>query len=563
MSERSKTRTLATSPLFRDNSESLTSSDGILLSYKRAKAIASAYDLSAEDVLTLSPKYWKFHTDPALVMDGATGTLLTIHFNLCIGTLAMHYRKRSDLKPILQQLLSFEVSGQYCLTEVGHGLDAFHLETTATMQSNGNFILHTPSSNAAKFMPPTVPCGIPCVAIVFARLIVDSADRGIKPFVVPIHDGEHMYSGVQCRAMTQRGGSNPVDHAMTSFNHVRLPNTALLGSTEAAKDPRSAFFLNISRVITGTLCMGAFGVSAMGVASCIGARYSLRRRIMDPSTGSPRPIISFSTQFIPVLSAIARSLVFNEFCDYARALFVSETNPVVRHCVAAIFKATVVKHAKDITLTLGDQCGAQGLFSVNQLSSLHANLRGAAIAEGDLLAISIRFGMEILLGRVSIPPSKDSSSLLARHETALISELRALVSNPLGHRSATIQTIVLPRLPTLIETIGHRMAFEAATQSNVDGEVMAMFIASVIKSDVSWYIANGYLSRADHGKMEAQAAVALLPRLEELLAWLDNDDYVTAPMTSDEMWDSYVQTLKMYCGQQPVQENDIFERARL
>lgn len=284
---------------------------------------------------------------------------------------------------------------------------------------------------------------------------------------------------------------------------------------------------------------------------------------MDPSTGSPRPIISFSTQFIPVLSAIARSLVFNEFCDYARALFVSETNPVVRHCVAAIFKATVVKHAKDITLTLGDQCGAQGLFSVNQLSSLHANLRGAAIAEGDLLAISIRFGMEILLGRVSIPPSKDSSSLLARHETALISELRALVSNPLGHRSATIQTIVLPRLPTLIETIGHRMAFEAATQSNVDGEVMAMFIASVIKSDVSWYIANGYLSRADHGKMEAQAAVALLPRLEELLAWLDNDDYVTAPMTSDEMWDSYVQTLKMYCGQQPVQENDIFERARL
>ncbi len=128
MSERSKTRVLATSPLFRVNSESLVLSDRISLSYKRAKAIAAAYgtvlnlitfhsllilclvDLSAEDVLTLSPKYWKFHTDPALCMDGGAATLLTIHFNLCIGTLAMHYRKRPDLKPILQQLLSFEVS---------------------------------------------------------------------------------------------------------------------------------------------------------------------------------------------------------------------------------------------------------------------------------------------------------------------------------------------------------------------------------------------------------------------------------------------------------------------
>ncbi|KAK0459242.1 uncharacterized protein EV420DRAFT_1269317 [Desarmillaria tabescens] len=199
MSERSKTHALATNPLFGGNSESLALSDKILLSYKRAMAIASAYDLSVEDVLTLSPKYWKFHTDPALVMDGAAGTLLTIHFNLCIGTLAMHSGKRHDLKPILQQLLSFKVSGQYCLTEVGHGLDVFHLETTVTMLSNGDFVLHTPSNKAAKFMPPTVPCGIPCIAIVFARLVVGNADRGIKPFLVPIHDGEHMHAGVQCR----------------------------------------------------------------------------------------------------------------------------------------------------------------------------------------------------------------------------------------------------------------------------------------------------------------------------------------------------------------------------
>jgi hypothetical protein len=41
-------------------------------------------------------------------------------------------------------------SGQYCLTEVGHGLDIIHLETTATLLRDGFFDLHTPAPSAAK-----------------------------------------------------------------------------------------------------------------------------------------------------------------------------------------------------------------------------------------------------------------------------------------------------------------------------------------------------------------------------------------------------------------------------
>ena len=42
-------------------------------------------------------------------------------------------------------------SGQFCLTEVGHGLNALHLETTATLE-NEEFVLNTPSEAAAKFV---------------------------------------------------------------------------------------------------------------------------------------------------------------------------------------------------------------------------------------------------------------------------------------------------------------------------------------------------------------------------------------------------------------------------
>jgi hypothetical protein len=42
---------------------------------------------------------------------------------------------------------------QFLLTEVGHGLDARNLETTATLKSDGGFELHTPRSRAAKYDP--------------------------------------------------------------------------------------------------------------------------------------------------------------------------------------------------------------------------------------------------------------------------------------------------------------------------------------------------------------------------------------------------------------------------
>lgn len=102
------------------------------------------------------------------------------------------------------------------LTELGHGLDARNLETTATLLPDGGFELHTLSPAAAKYetkepilctfilmfrnsrcMPPnTVRSGLPVIAVVIARLIVDGEDRGVRPFLVPMSDGSKMCTGV-------------------------------------------------------------------------------------------------------------------------------------------------------------------------------------------------------------------------------------------------------------------------------------------------------------------------------------------------------------------------------
>ena len=48
-------------------------------------------------------------------------------------------------------------------------------------------------------MPPTIPTGSPTIAVVFARLLVQGEDYGVRPFVVPLNDGEQMCAGVTAR----------------------------------------------------------------------------------------------------------------------------------------------------------------------------------------------------------------------------------------------------------------------------------------------------------------------------------------------------------------------------
>ncbi|KAJ7634349.1 acyl-CoA dehydrogenase/oxidase [Roridomyces roridus] len=328
---------LASTPLFHRNSSLLSRRDRVALSYDRAKAIGALHSLTADDILTVSPKYWEHLRDPIHVMDGAAATLLTIHLNLCIGTIAMFPEGKEDL---LERLLAFELSGQYCLTEVGHGLDAYHLETTATLLPTGELEINTPNEAADKYMPPTTPAGLPGIAVVFARLLVDGQDRGIKPvLLVPLHNGHKMHPGITSKLLSPRGGSGPVDHALTYFRHVRVPGSSLLGSLEKGADLKGAFTHNIFRVVVGTLGMGIVALSGMRMASYIATKYSMRRIVVDSFTGKPKPIMAFSTQKIPVLTAISQTLVMDAFCTKLHHLGLTQEmqRKMERDAIAALY----------------------------------------------------------------------------------------------------------------------------------------------------------------------------------------------------------------------------------
>ncbi|KAL4869016.1 hypothetical protein BDV12DRAFT_168474 [Aspergillus spectabilis] len=547
----SPTVALAQSPLFKPPPCSLTLEESTRLTYNRARKICEVYKLTVEDILYLSPLFWKLHTDLIGVVDGGAITLVGIQYNLFIGTIAPFMSTRPELQALLRRALQFEISGQFLLTEVGHGLDARNLETTATLLPNGEFELHSPSLAAAKCMPPTTTRGgLPVVAVVIARLVVDGEDRGVRPFLVPLGDGQEMCKGVIAKALPPRTGSHPVDHALTMFDRVILPGSALLGSLERPANERDQFLATIHRVGAGTLFLSSLAIPALKLAVYNASQFSFRRTILTPD-GNPMAVMNFRTQHLPILHAIAQYHALQAFLVEAGTIFRSrKIDPRVRHAVATVFKAVALQHFHKTVRAMNEGCGWHGFYEHNQILQTELEFRAVGTAEGDIRVLAIRLASELLIGRYTLPPPRFPNSALAQHEISLFAEAEEhLLSSGGIHRSEEYNRNILPLSLPLIQAIGHRMASEAAATAQIDQKLIALYESGVILEDSAWYAEQGGISRRAQREMEAQAADSLLPELERLVGETGAQGFSTAPMASGELWDGFVGGLEEFSGE--------------
>ena len=147
-----------------------------------------------------------------------------------------------------------------------------------------------------------------------------------------------------------------------------------------------------------------------------------------------------------------------------------------------------------------------------------------------------------------MPPPNDSTSPIARHEASLFSEARDLLQQGAKgiHRSERFNRDILPLALPLVEAIGHRMAYEAAIDANVDPSLLNLYESVVLKEDSAWYVEQGGLSREIQREMEAQAVDVLLPRMNDLLRASGVQPYSNAPMTSKMLWNDFVSGLEVF-----------------
>ncbi|KAL2784264.1 acyl-CoA dehydrogenase/oxidase C-terminal [Aspergillus keveii] len=309
------------------------------------------------------------------------------------------------------------------LTELGHGLDARNLQTTATMLPDGGFDLHTPTPDAAKCMPVSTPIGgLEKIAIVFARLHISGQDHGVRGFIVRLNDGERMMHGITAKLLPYRAGSNYLDHAITTFDHVRLASTALLGKVPSGppSNHRDDFANLIWRVPIGTLSLSLSSLPSLKASAWIAGQYAMKRRVGTQSA----PIIHFRTQQIPIFHTIAQAYVMEGYARWSIARFMDPAvDNRLRHAYAMLFKTVAMEHSLTSARILSQEIGWRGLFEDNQLIRFELECRGNKIAEGDITVLCIRLTSDILHGKVTIPPPRNPATLLAKHEAALLSEI--------------------------------------------------------------------------------------------------------------------------------------------
>ncbi|KAK0435872.1 hypothetical protein EV421DRAFT_1982750 [Armillaria borealis] len=266
-------------------------------------------------------------------------TILAAHVGLTIGTLSCHLNTHPDLRPLVSELLRFEKVGIFLLTERGHGLDAFNIEMTATHMPGGSYILNTPCEEATKFMPASMSAlGIPKVALVMARLVDKGKDLGCRYFI--------------STCLPHRSGTGPLDFSITLFDHHII----------APKRPLEAWWDENWRIQLGSLLIVSPLIYAVKMSAYIVSCYSRHRCIMDRKSSSMIPIISFRTQQWPIAHAVTVGYVLDHW--YASVIRESQDSALdgrLRHAMAVIIKATVVRHFQHCIAEISECCRAQGV----------------------------------------------------------------------------------------------------------------------------------------------------------------------------------------------------------
>ena len=178
-----------------------------------------------------------------------------------------------------------KILGCYAQTELGHGSNVAKLETTATLDfKTDEFIIHSPTPTSTKMWPGDIG-RFSSHAIVFARLIIESNDYGVQPFIVQLRDLQNFkhISGVETGDLGPKFGYNIKDNGWATFDSVRIPRTQMLmGMTNVEKDGEFSV-VGDPRVLYSTMMLIRNRIvrlmhTGMFQALAIAFRYAVVRR---------------------------------------------------------------------------------------------------------------------------------------------------------------------------------------------------------------------------------------------------------------------------------------------
>ncbi|HET8906465.1 MAG TPA: acyl-CoA dehydrogenase family protein [Ktedonobacterales bacterium] len=286
--------------------------------------------------------------------DSSVRGLLTVHASLVSGCIEQ-WGTVEQKQQYLPKLTSGAWVGCYCLTEPNAGSDAASLQTSASADGSDYLLdgekIWITNGNLAH------------LAIVFATRDRDARHRGICAFLVETNTvgmRREKMAGVEL-------GHKASDHAHITFDHCRIPASAMLG------EPGEGFKVAMSALDRGRLgvAAGAVGIGQACLDACV--IWARERRQFGRRLGDFQMVQATIANMAADIAA-ARLLV------YQAAWLVDNARPATQAAASAkLFATEAAARAASEAVSL---YGNRGYTSEYPVERYYRDIKGLQIYEG-------------------------------------------------------------------------------------------------------------------------------------------------------------------------------------
>ncbi|CCH40726.1 Acyl-coenzyme A oxidase 3 [Wickerhamomyces ciferrii] len=389
------------------------------------------------------------------LIDPDVATRIGVHYGLFIGTLrALGSSKQFEfwIKKGAFSLSNFY--GCFAMTELAHGSNVAALQTTATYDpQDETFIIHTPSLSATKWWIGGAAHSA-THAVVYARLISQGKDYGVKNFIVQLRNSQHeLLPGVSVGDIGKKMGRDGIDNGWIQFTNVKIPKFNMLDKYAKVDNDGKVTLpqfqqLGYTALVVGRVSMVVDSYNTGKKFLTIALRYaSTRRQFGKDSEGKEKKIIDYThhrRRLFPLLASVyamnSAALVISKFQDEANKLVESGEN--LKHVIpnlkdlfglSAGLKAFCTWETAHIIDETRQSCGGHGYSDYNAFARGYNDWVVQCTWEGDNNVLSMSCGRALIQNYLSVEKKKIVGKYTKYLETTDISNEFELKSQDLEY----------------------------------------------------------------------------------------------------------------------------------
>lgn len=212
------------------------------------------------------------------------------------------------------------IYGCFAMTELGHGSNVAKMQTRATYDlSSDTFVINTPDLTATKWWIGGAAHSA-THSVVYARLIVEGKDYGVKTFVVPLRDPKNfqLLQGITIGDIGTKMGRDGIDNGWIQFRNVVIPREYMLNrfakvlpsedrsSVKVTIEPQLDQISGYSALLSGrvNMVMDSFRFGSKFVT--IATRYAVgRQQFAEKNAKEEQQLMNYPLHQYRVLTQLA------------------------------------------------------------------------------------------------------------------------------------------------------------------------------------------------------------------------------------------------------------------